>query len=252
MTDTDQKRPPVHSYVSLDLETTGLNPKSDRIIEVGAVKVMEGRIVDRLEFYVNPGRKIEERITQITGITDDSVKDASYIEDVLPGLMTFLEDLPLLGHSVLFDYSFMKRAAVNAGLTFEKKGVDTLHIARAFLPELESRSLPFLCGYYGIPHKAHRALEDARATHLLYQKLWEQFGGIEEKDAKDEKAQQLWSCRPLQYQVKRESPATGQQKERLYKLLERHKITITVDIERMTRNEASRLTDQIYAEYGRT
>lgn len=224
------------SYVSIDLETTGLNPKLDKIIEIGAVKVLDGQRAGTFSALVNPGRKLEQRITELTGIREEDLKDALYIEDVLEELLDFLGDFPLLGHSVLFDYSFLKKAAVNAKRTFEKQAVDTLKIARKCLPELESRSLEYLCRYYQIPHQAHRALADAEATMMLYDRLKEQFYSEEEA---------LFRPSALIYKVKREQPATKQQKEKLYFLLSRHNMISEVDIERLTKNEASRLTDLI-------
>ena len=129
------------SYISIDLETTGLEPKHDKIIEIGALQVEKGQITDSFSTFVNPGRKLEERITELTGIRDEDLADAPYIQDVLPKLLAFVGDLPLLGHSILFDFSFLKKAAVNQKLSFERGAVDTLKIARKYLPELESRSL---------------------------------------------------------------------------------------------------------------
>lgn len=232
----------INSYVCIDLETTGLNPKTDKIIEIGAVKVIEGQIVDTFSTYVNPGRKLEERIVELTGIQQTQVDAAPEIKEIMPELIAFLEDLPLLGHRVLFDYSFLKKAAVNQKLTFEKQGIDTLRIARCFLPELEKRSLEYLCKHYEIPHHAHRALADAEATSVLYQKLAEQFI---EKDAKP------FEPAPLNYSVKKETPITKPQKERLYRLIQQHNLTVDYDVEKLTRSEASRYTDKIYEKYGR-
>ena len=167
----------INSYISIDLETTGLNPKQDKIIEIGAIKVMDGRKADTFSTFVNPGRKLEERITELTGITQEQVDAAPEIENVLPQLLEFLEELPLLGHRILFDYSFLKKAAVNQKFTFEKQGIDTLRIARVFLPQLEHRTLEYLCKYYEIPHTAHRAIGDAEATSQLYQLLAENYYG---------------------------------------------------------------------------
>lgn len=252
----------INSYISIDLETTGLNPKLDRIIEIGAVKVVDGQIRDSFQTLVNPGRKLEQRITELTGITDEDLADKPYIEEVLPQLISFMNDglaaadaqgsrpggadirpgaaegLPLLGHSILFDFSFLKKAAVDHKTSFEKCGVDTLKIARKYLPELEHRSLGYLCNYYQIPHQAHRALNDAEATHLLYQRLAREFYTAEEP---------LFSGQQLCFSVKRDTPITLPQKEQLYRLIKQHKMTIDVDVERLTRSEASRLTDQILA-----
>lgn len=232
----------IDTYISIDLETTGLNPKQDRIIEIGAIKVVNGKPEGSFSTLVNPGCSLEERIVELTGIRDEELKDAPYIEDVFPELEDFLGDLPLLGHSILFDYSFLKRVAVNMKRSFEKQGVDTLKIARKYLAELEHRNLDYLCNYYEIPHRAHRALQDAEATHILYRKMAEKFDGEQEA---------LFWPSPLVYAVKRDTPATKPQKERLYRLLEQHKIEWEKDVERLTRSEASRFTDKILAEYGR-
>ncbi len=227
------------TYVSIDLETTGLNPKRDRIIEIGAIRVEQGQIVEEFSTFVDPGRKLEERITELTGIRDEDLTDAPQLDEVFPKLLEFMGELPLLGHSILFDYSFLKKAAVDRKISFERSAVDTLQIARKYLPELPHRNLEYLCRYYEIHHHAHRALEDAKATDLLFRKLTELF--YEEE----------FEPQPLHFQVKRDTPATKPQKERLYRLAEQHKITLEVDVEKLTRSEASRLVDKLLAKYGR-
>lgn len=239
------------TYVCVDLETTGLNPKTDRIIEIGAVKVENGVQTAVFETFVNPGRDLGEQVKELTGIREEDLINAPYIEAVLPDFLKFAGDNVLLGHSVLFDFSFLKKAAVNGKMNFEREGIDTLKIARKYLSSLESRSLGFLCQYYKIPHKAHRALEDARATVLLYEKLREDFLRSEtEKDFMPQK---------LIYSARRDTPATKAQMERLYKLIDKHKIdkeTMPGEIpvplpDRMTRSEASRYADLILAKFGR-
>lgn len=226
------------TYISIDLETTGLNPKQDKIIEIGALYVEQGEIKKQFSTFVNPGCGLQERITQLTGIREENLADAPYIEIVLPKLFDFMGELPLLGHSILFDYSFLKKAAVNLGRSFERHGTDTLKIARKYLPDLESRSLEYLCNYYQIPHQAHRALEDARATHVLYGRLKEEFG-------KKEPEEDLFAPKPLNYQVKRDTPATKAQKEQLIRLLEQRGEKLSPDVQRLTRSEASRYVDKI-------
>lgn len=230
---------PVRDYVCLDLETTGLNPKHDAIIEIGALKVKDGKAVEQFSALLNPGRKLDAKVVELTGLCDEDLKDAPPIQDVIRDFLEFSEELPLLGHSVLFDYSFMKRAAVNEKLTFERKGLDTLKIARIYLPQLESRNLGALCTYYGIPHEAHRAMGDVRATCQLYDKLCELF--YEEKN---------FSPVPLIYQVKREGPITKVQKERLERLIAQYGIEVDYEIDRLTKNEASRKIDKLMAAYG--
>lgn len=232
----------ITSYVSIDLETTGLNPKLDKIIEIGAVKVIGGEITETFHSYVNPGRKLENRIVELTGIHQEQVDDAPEIAEVFPKLVTFLEDLPLLGHRILFDYSFLKKAAVNLKYPLEKQGIDTLRIARCFLPQLEHRTLPYLCEYYGIGHDAHRAYADAEATSTLYGILCREYY---EKDSN------IFQPRKLHYAVKKDTPATKAQKERLYRLIDLHKLMVDYNVEKLSRSEASRITDKIYAAFGR-
>lgn len=233
----------VQDFTAIDVETTGLDFKKERIIEVGAVRVRDGKIVAQYESLICPGRKLSEKIVELTGITDKMLKDAPFPETVMPEFLDFVGDDILLGHSLMFDYSFIKRLAVNLRLWEGKStrmGIDTLKLARQFLPDLESRSLPFLCKHFAIPHKAHRAAEDARAAALLYKKLMEEFG-----------KESIFAPYQLVCQVKRETPATSAQKERLYKLAARHKLVIDYDVERLTRNEASRIADKIILQYGR-
>lgn len=239
------------SLVCIDLETTGLDAKRDKIIEIGAAKVRHGKIEDTFESFISPGRSLDERIIELTGIRDEQLENAPKIEEILPELLTFIGEDVLLGHSVLFDYSFIKRAAVNQKLKFEKYGIDTLKIARKYLPDLESRSLAFLCGHFGIGHNAHRALTDARATVELYWKLSELFYEKEELDNADTPDKSLFRPKPLIYRVKRETPITIPQKEQLYKLIDKHKLIIDYNVEQLTRSEASRRIARILAEYGR-
>ena len=230
------------SYICIDLETTGLNPKRDKIIEIGAVKVIDGVEAGVFSSFVNPGRKLEDRIVALTGIQDKDLYDAPVINDVFCELMLFMEEYPLVGHSVLSDFSFLKKAAVDLKLQFERQAVDTLKIARKYLPNLESRSLESLCDHYQIPPSPHRALEDAKATVLLYQKLLERYYQEEES---------VFQPQSLHFKVKRDQPASARQKEKLYRMQEILAITLEADIELLSRSEASRLTDNLLATYGR-
>lgn len=231
----------VGDYLCVDLETTGLSPKLDKIIEIGAVKVKNGQIEDTFQTFVHPGRVLSEHVVKLTGISEADLADAPPIGETLPRFLEFAQELPLVGHQLLFDYSFLKRAAVNARLTFERSGVDTLKLSRKFLADLPSRKLSDLCEHYGIRLQAHRALEDAKATHFLYQKLYENFY---------EQSKEEFSPRPLIYKVKREGPATKAQKGRLGRLLLQNGLTADYEIELLTKNEASRLIDKILASYG--
>ena len=100
-------------YKRQDLETTGLNPKTERILEIGAVLVENGEVKDRFSALIDPKRQISQRIVELTGITDEMVAGKPDIQEALPEFLKFCKDYPLLGHHIIFDYSFLKRAAVN-------------------------------------------------------------------------------------------------------------------------------------------
>ena len=116
----------INTYVSLDLETTGLNPKQDKMIEIGAVKVVNGEIVDTYTTLVKPGRKLDDVVIQLTGIDDSMLKGELVKEPnvAIPELLDFLGDYILLGHSILFDFSFVKRYAVNQRMTYEAEAIE--------------------------------------------------------------------------------------------------------------------------------
>ena len=124
----------INSYVALDLETTGIGARHEKITEIGMVKVIDGETTDTYHTMVNPHREIPKRIVELTGITDDMVKDALGIEEILDEVLAFTEDLPLLGHQIIFDYGFLVQAAVNQKRKFEKYGVDTLKLCRYLMP----------------------------------------------------------------------------------------------------------------------
>lgn len=233
----------IDTYIALDLETTGLSPSTERILEIGAVKVIDGQIVKTYETLVNPGRKIEKRIEDLTGITDEMAAGGIDTKRAIMGLLEFCEDLPLLGHNILFDYSFVKQNAINLDLPFEKEGIDTLKIARVLFPEMEHRSLQALCSYYGIcPKKAHRAVSDALSAMKLYGRMKAQF---------PDSPEELFAPKTLVYRAKKQGPITPAQKGYLNDLIKYHKITLEKSVDSLTKSEASRLIDQIILEYGR-
>lgn len=169
------------NYVALDIETTGLNPKYDKIIEIGAVRVRDGKAEETFSSFVNPAKSLPPRIVELTGIQEADVCKAPYIDEVLDAFLSFADEDILLGHNLIFDYSFVKKAAINNKKSYERTGIDTLKIAKWFLSDLESRSLSFLCEHFQIALDAHRALNDAIAAHTLYQILVQNYGNVEEK-----------------------------------------------------------------------
>lgn len=232
----------IKNYIAVDVETTGLNPARDKLLEVGAVKVKNGEVCEKYNKLIHTGIVLPERITELTGITNEMQKTGEKIADIMGEFVEFCEDLPILGHNVQFDFNFLKQNAVNFGFSFEKEGIDTLKIARKVLPNLESRTLQALCEYYQISVKnAHRALDDAYAAHQLYEKLWEQFS----ENPLD------FAPKKLVYSAKRQGPITNSQKRYLNDLLKYHKIEIDSSIEVLTRSETSRMIDHIILEYGK-
>lgn len=161
------------TYVVFDIETTGLSSVDDRIIEIAAVKVHKGEIVDRFESFVNPHRTISPKIQQLTGITNEMVKDAPELDEVLVRFRAFVGDAVLVAHNARFDTGFL---AVN----YRRIGqeplaspvLDTLELARALYPNLRNHRLNTLCEKFGIPLvQHHRAVYDAEATGYLLWKM---------------------------------------------------------------------------------
>ena len=144
----------IKTYVAFDLETTGLSEERDSIIEIGAVKVTDGKVTDRFMEFLKPAEEISPMITQITGITNEMVAHARNTKEVIDDFMGFCGEEVLLGHNILFDYKFMKRYACKYQHSFERRGIDTLKIARKVHKDLESRSLEALCVHYQIKNDA--------------------------------------------------------------------------------------------------
>ena len=161
------------TYLVFDIETTGLSKEKEMITEIGAVKVADGKIIDRFSTFVNPQRPISAEITKLTGITDDMVKDAPTIENVLPEFLKFCEDTVLVAHNASFDTGFIRIAAERAGLgELHHTVVDTLELARALLPELNKHKLDSVCEHLGVTLNGHhRAVNDAEATAEVFIKF---------------------------------------------------------------------------------
>ena len=174
-------------FVVLDLETTGLDPTRDRIIEIGAIRFIDGREIEVFSTLINPGIPIPDFITKLTGITDKEVKHAPGIEEKLPELLEFIDDSILLGHQINFDAAFieylLRRQNNNFHMWdvetqrfkyFTNTRMDTLFLARIFLPFLPRFTLSSVAAYFKIDlEKAHRAIDDARASGNVFLQLIE-------------------------------------------------------------------------------
>lgn len=233
----------IYDYIALDVETTGLNPARDKILEIGAIKVQGGKVCETYGTLIDTGVPIPMRIQELTGITDAMQRTGKKTEEAIREFVDFCKDLPILGHNVQFDFGFLKQTAVNQGLSFEKEALDTLKISRRVLPDIPSRTLPAMCGHYRVnPGNSHRALDDALAAHEVLWKLWEEFG---------EQAPEVFTLHRLTYSAKKQSPITNSQKGYLNDLLKYHRIETDIRIEDMTKSEASRMIDRIILQYGR-
>ena len=225
------------SYIAFDIETTGLNPLENEIIEIGALKVRDGKVADRFIEFIRPLAPISPMITNLTGITNEMVAGAKTRCQVVGDFLDFCENDVLIGHNVIFDYSFVKCSAMQDGLAFEKIGIDTLKIAKKVHADLDPKSLGSLCSHYHIENKAaHRAYHDALATAKLYQTLAHYF---EEADPK------LFKPVQLTYKVKKPQPATPKQLAFLKNLVQKKHIQPEWNPDTLTRSEASRIIDRL-------
>ena len=233
----------IKNYVAFDLETTGLDVEKDCIIEVGALKVVDGKVKERFIEFIKPERPISALITNITGITNEMVASARSQKDVVGDFIDFCEDYVLLGHNLMFDYRFIKKQAVQSDICFEKKGLDTLKIARKVLKHVESKSLGALCEHYDVVNTAaHRAYHDALATEKIYHMLAHDFESGNEK---------VFVPEQLQYKPRKTQLCTAKQLEYLRTLSAYHNLKMQEHPEKLTRNEASKLIDHIILTYGK-
>ena len=157
------------NYVVFDIETTGFSPSKDRIIEIGAVKVTDGKITEKFSTFVNPQIPIPFEIEKLTGITDSMVLDAEDITAVLPKFLEFCSDAVLVAHNASFDVNFITKNAERMGIAIEPTVLDTVTLARQLLPNLGRYKLDTVAKALGISlANHHRAVDDAGATAEIF------------------------------------------------------------------------------------
>lgn len=163
-------------FVVFDIETTGLSSANDRITEIGAVKIVDGAIVDRFSRLIDPERKLSPKIIELTGITDEMLAGKPKIEEVLPEFMNFVGDAMFVAHNSDFDTGFIKVNCERLGLAYNTKAIDTVSVSRALLTDLKSHRLNVVAKKLGIKLKNHhRAVDDAQATAEIFLRFLEMF-----------------------------------------------------------------------------
>ena len=171
------------TFVVFDLETTGFSAEVDRIIEIGAVKIKNGEIVDNFSKFVNPKIPIPFRIEKLTGINDSMVMEAEPIEKILPEFLEFCGDAVMVAHNAGFDTSFIINNAERLGIKYDPTIMDTVLLAQFVIPNLHNYKLDTLCKHLAVSlENHHRAVDDAQATAYIYLKMVKM---LEERDIFD-------------------------------------------------------------------
>lgn len=170
------------SYCVLDLETTGFSAVTEKITEIGVMKLKEGVVIDKFSCFVNPEKPIPQRVVEITNITDDMVKNAETIDKVFPKFLDFIQGSVLVAHNAEFDIGFLKQNASLLGYEFDFTYIDTLSLAKDIFPEYKTYKLGRIAKNLGIKVEvAHRALDDVDTTVKVFKVMLE---ALEERGVK--------------------------------------------------------------------
>lgn len=153
-----------NEYVVVDIETTGTDLSSDKITEIGAVRIKNGIICEQFQTLVDPGVPLSKKIIELTGITDEMLVGKPKIEEVYPDFVKFLGGAIFVAHNADFDFRFLKKAGQDLGYLLRNDTIDTVAVARKILPWLSNHKLNTVCAYFNIEFNHHRAYEDAFAT----------------------------------------------------------------------------------------
>ncbi len=196
-------------YIAFDLETTGLDPARDEIIEIGAARFRSGEIVDQFQSLIKPSIPIPSDITHLTGIHQEDVEDAPQLEDLRPRLSRFFGDLPLVAHNAQFDLAFMRKQ----NMLSKNSAFDTFELASMLLPSAPRYNLHSLTTQLNIRlERAHRAYDDAAATGHLYWQLWLRLCDLPTallSELIQASARLEWPLRPILQAALAESLQTG-------------------------------------------
>ncbi len=164
--------PLTETFVCFDTETTGLRPDMEEITEIAAVKVRNGEILEEFQTYVNPHKPIPENITELTGISDETVANAPELSEALPAFLEFVGDLPLVAHNAGFDMAFVRKGCERLGILREFTAIDTVEMSRILFPDMARHKLNVLAKALKVgPFEHHRASEDAAVLGRIFIKL---------------------------------------------------------------------------------
>ena len=170
------------TYCVLDLETTGFSFRTEKITEIGIMKIKNGEVLDEFSCFVNPEKPIPQRVVEVTNITDDMVKDAETIEQVFPKMLDFIGDSILVAHNADFDIGFLKYNAKELGYTLDNTYLDTLRLSKELFPDFKKYKLGIIAENLGIKVEvAHRALDDVDTTVKVFNVMIDM---LKEKGAK--------------------------------------------------------------------
>ena len=157
------------TYCVLDLETTGFSAVTEKITEIGIMKLKNGEVIDKFSCFVNPEKHIPQRVSEVTNITDEMVQNAETIDKVFPKMLEFLGDSVIVAHNAGFDVGFLKQNAKNLGYDFEYTYLDTLSLAKDLFPNYKKYKLGKIAENLGIKVEvAHRALDDVDTTVKVF------------------------------------------------------------------------------------
>ncbi len=232
----------IRNYTVFDLEMTGLSAENNRIIEIGALHVRDGKMADTMVTLVNPHVPISPIVVRMTKITDAMLQHGKEEDVAVPELIDFIGSDIIVGHSVAYDFRFIKQWAVEHKVPLELWSCDTLMLAQKLLPEEQSKRLSALCKYFKVPRiHAHRALDDAIET-------WQVFEILSDMAQKEGQMQLL---DPVLLKGTQQSLASNRQKQRLKDYMKTHGIHDQVSWDTLTRSQASRRMDHYRARYGK-
>ena len=230
----------MQGIIAIDVETTGISPEKERIIEIGACRPETGEVFKTL---IHPGRPLPEKITELTGITDEMLVGAPEEPEAIAALLEFLNgDTILLGHNISFDHSFIVQAIKRCGFPEPQFfGIDTLKLSRVLCPELPNKKLETMVAHFCLTNeRAHRAFEDAKVTVELFRCLKAM-----------NKEPELFQPVPMFFKAKKAEPMTQKQRSFLNAILKYHRLEDKYSMENLSKSEASRLIDKLLLAYGR-